>query len=161
MFDRLYERYHQRIFGLCYRFTGNSADAEEMLQEAFLRMLHKVRQFDGRSAFSTWFYRLTMNALLNEKRHRSRRPALQAEDASLEPQAPVSDPDLRMALERALGALPDGYRQVFVLHDQEGFDHSEIAEILGCSVSNSKSQLSRARAALRQKLSGVLGGAHA
>lgn len=158
-FKPLYDRHHQKIFALCYRFMRNMEDAEDMVQEIFMRMLKKINSFDGRSSFATWFHRLAVNALINAEKKRARASSPVSPPAH-EPSAPHTDSSIGLALEQAIATLPAGFRQVFILHDQEGFDHTEIAGILGCSVANSKSQLCRARSALRQKLTGLLGGIH-
>lgn len=150
-FQALYDRHHRKLFALCYRFTGNMADAEEQLQEVFMRILDKIGTFKGDASFSTWSHRLTVNHLINFCRKRDRRQ----DDYTLE-QAPEparkEDPGMGMTLQKAIGELPQGYRSVLILHDQEGFRHEEIAKMMGISAVTSRTQLSRARMALRKKL---------
>ena len=152
--EALYHRYKRRVFALSSRIAGPS-DAEEVAQEAFIRIFRGVPRFRGDSALGTWIYRLTVNAALS---HRSRRPppaeSFEARAAELPLVADPHDGDaaLRARLERGLGALPVGYRTVIVLHDIEGLEHEEIASVLGCHVGTSKSQLHTARAKLREIL---------
>jgi RNA polymerase sigma-70 factor, ECF subfamily len=167
-FERLYELHSRRVYLLCLRFAGNPTDAEDLTQEAFLQLFRKIQTFRGESRFSTWLHRLTLNVVLM-KRRRKRHPEVSL-DATIETDGsdpkPVIDPgapDLglsgvldRVNLEKALKKLPDGYREMFILHDVEGYEHNEIANILGCSVGNSKSQLFKARVRLRQLLREVL-----
>ena len=155
--EALYHRYKRRVYGLALRIVG-PIDAEEVAQEAFIRIFRGLPKFRGDAALSTWIYRLAVNAALS---HRTRRGAarLPTEDGAadaVEAQAaeePVrGDAVLRARLERALVRLPTGYRTVIVLHDVEGLEHEEIASILSCHVGTSKSQLHKARARLREIL---------
>jgi RNA polymerase sigma-70 factor (ECF subfamily) len=154
--EALYHRYKRRVFALAVRIVGAS-DAEEVSQEAFIRIFRGLPKFRGDSALGTWIYRLSVNAALS---HRSRRgpllgaagdPEIPAE-ASIQESAPVGDAVLRARLERALWRLPVGYRTVIVLHDIEGLEHEEVASILGCHIGTSKSQLHKARGKLREIL---------
>jgi RNA polymerase sigma-70 factor (ECF subfamily) len=154
--EALYHRYKRRVFALAVRIVGAS-DAEEVSQEAFIRIFRGLPKFRGDSALGTWIYRLSVNAALS---HRSRRGAVPGTTSDLE--APVAaaliegppsgDAVLRARLERALWQLPVGYRTVIVLHDVEGLEHEEVAQILGCHVGTSKSQLHKARGKLREIL---------
>ena len=153
--EALYHRYKRRVYGLALRIVG-PPDAEEVAQEAFIRIFRGLPKFRGDAALSTWIYRLAVNAALS---HRSRRAGARLPleenptEAGVEAQAAVepsgSDAVLRARLERALAELPAGYRTVVVLHDVEGLEHEEIASILNCHVGTSKSQLHKARARLR------------
>ncbi|HEY2745113.1 MAG TPA: sigma-70 family RNA polymerase sigma factor [Polyangia bacterium] len=153
-----YEKYRRRVFSLIARIVGPQ-DAEELVQEVFLRAYRGLEKFRGDAQLSTWMYRLAVNAALSyatRTQARARRDlgeealmALPAEDA------PATDPRLRARLEKALGDLPAGYRAVLVLHDVEGLQHEEIAQILGCRVGTSKSQLHKARAKMRDLLGGA------
>ena len=162
-FEVLYHRHKRRVFSLCLRMTGNPAQAEDFTQEAFLQLYRKIGSFRGESAFSTWLHRLSVNIVLMHFRKKGL-PEISLEEA-LEPQqeeAPRKDigrrDDVlhgsidRITLERAIAELPPGYRIIFVLHDVEGYEHNEIAEMLGCSIGNSKSQLHKARMKLRTLL---------
>ena len=164
-FERIYRLHSQRVYALCLRMMkGNSAEAEELTQESFLQLFRKIGTFRGESAFSTWLHRLAFNIVL--MRLRKRTCQIVSMDEALEPGQTVpglheyiggQDQRLsgavdRMDLERALKQLPPGYRAVFVLHDVQGYEHNEIAAMRGCSMGNSKSQLHKARARLRQLL---------
>lgn len=163
-FEMLYTRHKRRVFSLCLRMTGNHAEAEDFTQEAFLQLYRKIRTFRGESAFSTWLHRLSVNIVLMHFRKRNL-AAISLEEL-LEPRQGEESPKKelgmkddvlwgsieRVTLERAIGELPPGYRMIFVLHDVEGYEHNEIAELLGCSPGNSKSQLHKARMKLRTLL---------
>ena len=143
--------------------VGNTAEAEDLTQEAFLQLYRKIATFRGESAFSTWLHRLSVNVVLMHLRKKGL--AEVSLEESLEPQqedGPKKDIGARddvlagsvdrINLERAIGNLPPGYRVIFVLHDVEGYEHNEIAGMMGCSVGNSKSQLHKARMKLRNLL---------
>ncbi len=162
-FEVLYTLHKRRVYSLCLRMTGNTAEAEDLTQEAFLQLYRKIATFRGESAFSTWLHRLAVNVVLMHLRKKGL-PAVSLEE-TLEPQQEdgprkefgTRDPVLtgsidRVNLERAIESLPPGYRVVFVLHDVEGYEHNEIAEMMGCSIGNSKSQLHKARMKLRDLL---------
>lgn len=158
-FEILYERYHRRTFSLCLRMTKNRAEAEDLTQEVFIQLFRKSGSFRGESAFSTWLHRMTVNQVLMHFRKRSVKSEKTSQDGELPEQIvpeskdrkrmPVLD---RIALRRAVDELPPGYRNVFTLHDVEGYEHSEVARILGISVGTSKSQLHKARLKLRMLL---------
>jgi len=163
-FDFLYHLHSRRVYALCLRMVGNPADAEDLMQEAFLQLFRKIGTFRGESAFSTWLHRMTVNVVLMRLRKKSL-PAASLEETTEPdeetggPRKDIGAPDLglsgavdRVNLERSIEKLPPGYRTVFVLHDVQGYEHNEIAEIMGCSVGNSKSQLHKARTRLRELL---------
>jgi RNA polymerase sigma-70 factor (ECF subfamily) len=139
--------------------TQNVAEAEDLAQEAFIQLFRKIGSFRGESAFTTWLHRLTVNQVLMHFRKKGVRLEQTTDDGETPiqivagtqnpNQMPVVD---RIALDRAIGQLPPGYRTVFVLHDVEGHEHEEIARMLGCSVGTSKSQLHKARMKLRTLL---------
>jgi len=144
--------------------TANTAEAEDLAQEAFLQLYRKIATFRGESAFSTWLHRLSVNVVLMHLRKKNL-PVVSLEETtqgSGEEDAPKKDfgaDDLalagsldRLQLQRAVDDLPPGYRMIFVLHDIEGYEHNEIAAMVGCSVGNSKSQLHKARMKLRDML---------
>lgn len=151
--EALYHRFKRRVFGMVARIAGPQ-DAEEVAQEVFMRIYRGLLKFRGESALDTWVYRLTVNAALS---HVQRRPArTEGEEALAQlptKEGPARDPRLAARLETALGDLPAGYRAVLVLHDVEGLSHEEIADILGCRIGTSKSQLHKARSKMR----GLLG----
>lgn len=155
-FEMLYKKYHRRAYSLCLRMTNNVTEAEDLTQEAFIQLFRKVGSFRGESAFTTWFHRLTVNQVLMHFRKRSVKNEKTTEDGELpehlipQPKTKANVPILsRIDLNRAIRQLPPGYMAVFVLHDVEGFEHSEVAEMLGVSVGTSKSQLHKARLKLR------------
>ena len=155
-FEALYERHHRRVYSLCLRMTGNTAEAEDLAQEAFIQLYRKIGSFRGESAFTTWLHRLTVNQVLMHFRKRGVRFEQTTDDGDVPVQVvqgtenPASMPVVdRIALDRAISQLPPGYRTVFILHDIEGHEHEEIARMLGCSVGTSKSQLHKARMKLR------------
>lgn len=150
--EALYHRYKRRVFGLVVRIVGAS-DAEEVAQEAFVRIFRGLPKFRGDSQLGTWIYRLSVNAALTHVKRRPRFVDGEELVASLPaPERPRRDPALARHLEQALAKLPEGYRAVLVLHDIEGLSHEECAAILGCRVGTSKSQLHKARARMRDLL---------
>lgn len=153
-FERLYRRHGARIHALCRRMVG-PALVEDTVQDVFVRAWEKLELFEGKSAFGTWLYRLAINVCLarrakaGKRQERFRRDEIALERA----EAPRRrHADHGMDLERAIERLPDRARQVFVLHDVEGYKHREIGELLGISSGTSKSQLHEARMALRAHL---------
>jgi RNA polymerase sigma-70 factor, ECF subfamily len=163
-FDFLYQLHSRRVYALCLRMVNNPADAEDLMQEAFLQLFRKIGTFRGESAFSTWLHRMTVNVVLMRLRKKSLptdslEETLDPDAENSSPKRDVGAPDLRLSgavdrvnLERSIEQLPPGYRTVFVLHDIQGYEHNEIAGIMGCSVGNSKSQLHKARTRLRELL---------
>jgi RNA polymerase sigma-70 factor (ECF subfamily) len=152
-FERLYHRHVARIHSLCRRMMGD-AEADDAAQDVFVRAWGKLGQFRGDSAFGTWLYRLAVNVILGKRQTLGVRAARTAAgDPNELPLAsrPVRV-DLRVDVEAAIGRLPRGARDVFVLHDVEGYTHEEIAEMLHVTSGTSKSQLHRARMTLRQYL---------
>jgi len=153
--EAVYHRYKRRVFALALRIVG-PMEAEEVTQEAFIRIFRGLPKFRGDAALGTWIYRLSVNAALSHRTRRANAPAAPVEERVAERVAAVTpearDLALRKQLERALAALPVGYRTVIVLHDIEGLEHEEVAAILGCHVGTSKSQLHKARAKLREAL---------
>jgi RNA polymerase sigma-70 factor (ECF subfamily) len=162
-FEILYSLHKRRVYSLCLRMLGNVAEAEDLTQEAFLQLYRKIGTFRGDSAFSTWLHRLAVNVVLMHLRKKGL-PQVSLEE-TLEPsqedgpRKDIGARDLmlsgsidRVTLERAVEDLPPGYRLVFVLHDVEGYEHNEIADMLECSIGNSKSQLHKARMKLRDLL---------
>lgn len=158
-FELLYRRYYRRTFSLALRMTGSQAEAEDLTQEVFIQLFRKIGSFRGDSAFSTWLHRLTVNQVLMHFRKRSFRNEKTSENGEM-PEQTVSgsaNPAKmavidRIALKNAINGLPKGYKSVFVLHDIEGFEHEEVARILGISIGTSKSQLHKARLKLRSLL---------
>jgi RNA polymerase sigma-70 factor, ECF subfamily len=163
-FQALYDRHKRRVYSLCLRMTANTAEAEDLSQEAFLQLYRKIATFRGESAFSTWLHRLSVNVVLMHLRKKGL-PVVSLEETTqggTEEDTPKKDfgaEDValagsidRLQLQRAVESLPPGYRTIFVLHDVQGYEHNEIAGIVGCSIGNSKSQLHKARMKLRDLL---------
>jgi RNA polymerase sigma-70 factor (ECF subfamily) len=155
-FETLYHAHVGRVYALCLRLTADRALAEERTQDAFVRAWERLATFRGESAFSSWLYRLTVNEVLLGRRAERRRGAriVTTDDpAALErPGAASVAAGTALDLERAVAALPPGAREVFVLHDVEGYRHEEIAQLTGVAVGTSKAQLFRARRLLREAL---------
>jgi RNA polymerase sigma-70 factor (ECF subfamily) len=162
-FERLYQLHSRRVYGLCLRMVKNPMEAEDLTQDAFLQTFRKIQTFRGDSVFSTWLHRLTVNIVLMRLRKKrseiSLDETLEPNDESRRPSVELSEPDLnlsgvidRINLKKAIDQLPHGCKKMLVLHDVQGYEHNEIARIVGCSVGNSKSQLHRARKRLRQLL---------
>ncbi|HLJ90672.1 MAG TPA: RNA polymerase sigma factor [Candidatus Angelobacter sp.] len=162
-FAFLYSLHKRRVYSLCLRMIGNVSEAEDLTHDAFTHLFRKITSFRGESAFSTWLHRLVVNVVLMHLRKRSIQVVSLEE--TLEPRdddAPRKDfgtRDIALAgaidrvnLERSIKDLPPGYRIIFVLHDIEGYEHNEIADMLGCSIGNCKSQLHKARMKLRRIL---------
>jgi RNA polymerase sigma-70 factor (ECF subfamily) len=162
-FEALFHAHKRRVYHLCLRMIANTAEAEELTQEVFLQLFRKIHTFRGESAFSTWLHRLSVNTVLMRLRKKTPQeiPIETADENENSGRRPrdLGAPDLvltgsvdRICLKLAVAKLPQGYRQVFVLHDVLGCEHSEIAARLGYSIGNSKSQLHKARMRLRKLL---------
>ena len=158
-FEEVYNRHHRRVYAICLRMLKNTNEAEDLTQNVFIQLHRKIGSFRGDSAFTTWLHRLTVNQVLMHFRKRTVKFEKTTEEGETPEQIvlgsekpgkmPVVD---KIALENAIKQLPAGYKSVFVLHDIEGFEHEEVARILGCSVGTSKSQLHKARLKLRKLL---------
>jgi len=152
----LYEAHADRVYRLAFRLTGDADLAREFTQDTFVRAFAQLSRFRGESAFSTWLHRITVtvvaNAMRKVKRFRQR-------ETDLEDVHPIAhdatgvDPVLRERLHHAIDALPEIYRTTLIMHDVEGYTHTEIAEVLGVAEGTCKSRLSVARAQLRETLS--------
>jgi RNA polymerase sigma-70 factor (ECF subfamily) len=163
-FESIYRLHNRRVYALCLRMLGDPVEAEDLAQEAFLQLFRKIHTFRGESAFSSWLHRLTANVVL--MRFRKKTPVTTSLDEVVRtdeehdmPRKEIGSTDLRLSglfdrvnLQAAVEQLPEGYRIMFILHDVHGYEHHEIAKILGCSTGNSKSQLHKARKRLRELL---------
>ena len=155
-FEELFKLYNRKVYSVCLRMTGNTAEAEDLSQEVFVQVFRKLDTFRGESAFTTWLHRLTVNHVLMYFRKTRRRREHLTEDGEM-PELTIKGRNVltsmplldRLALNEAIVKLSPGYRTVFLLHDVEGLQHNEIAHILGCSVGTSKSQLHKARLKMR------------
>ena len=159
-FEELFRLHRRLVYGLCLRMTQDVAEAEDVTQEVFVLLFRKIGGFRGEASFTTWLHRLTVNqVLMRFRKNKSRREdALEEEELRPHESVRTSSPKAsqmidRMTLESAIAKLPPGYRAAFILHDIEGYEHEEVARILGCAVGTSKSQLHKARAGLREMLS--------
>ncbi len=157
----IFQLHRSRVYAVCLRMTNNPADADDLTQEAFIQAFRKLSTFRGESALSTWLHRIAVNTALMHFR-RQPVPKVTLEDASTEREGSRREIGRRddrlhfsldrIALTRALEALPSGYRKIFELHEIGGYGHREIAKILRCSVGNSKSQLHKAKQRIRECL---------
>jgi RNA polymerase sigma-70 factor (ECF subfamily) len=162
-FATLFHAHKARIYSVCLRMTNNAAEAEDLTQDAFLQVFRKIATFRGDSAFSTWLHRIAVNTVLMHFRKKSLsqvsldEPYNNSDGAKIRREYGTKDNRLagcvdRVALTSAIKELPHGYRTIFLLHEVEGYEHQEIAEMLGCSVGNSKSQLHKAKLRIRELL---------
>jgi RNA polymerase sigma-70 factor, ECF subfamily len=162
-FATLYQLHNKRVYSVCLRMTKDVAEAEDLAQEAFMQVFRNLNSFRGNSAFSTWLHRIAVNTVLMKLRRRKSPPALSLDEPvsrdSLSLKREIGKDDLslrgvidRIALRRAIEELPRGSRQIFELHEVEGYQHHEIAEQLQCSIGNSKSQLHKAKMKMRDLL---------
>ena len=158
----LVESNHKQVYALCLRMTRSVPDAEDLTQDAFVHVLSKLRTFRGKSALSTWIYRIATNTTLMHFRKNQRYTASldtprENENGEMVYEVSQTDRQLksavnRLALTRALDDLPAGCRNILVMHDVEGYAHREIARSLRCATGTSKSQLHKARRKMREAL---------
>lgn len=159
----LYDAHVDRVYRLAYRLAGHDPElAQDFTQETFVRAFSRLREFQGRSAFSTWLHSVcvsvSLNGLRKAKRIREREVALDdAASNSAYVASRSAEPDLKERLKRAIAELPEHYRAVFVMYDMEGYTHEEIAAVLNVPVGTSKARLSRAREKLREELADFAG----
>jgi RNA polymerase sigma-70 factor (ECF subfamily) len=161
-FAALFYAHKGRVYSICLRMTNNTAQAEDLTQDAFLQVFRKLDTFKGNSALSTWLYRIAVNTVLMHFRKRSLKQISLDEPSNQDVKqvrreygsrdGRLSGSVDRIALIRAIKDLPAGYRTIFLLHEVEGYEHQEIAKILDCSVGNSKSQLHKAKLRIREFL---------
>ena len=162
-FATLFQQHKSRVYSVCLLMTKDVAEAEDLTQEAFLQVFRTVGSFRGEAAFSTWLYRVAVNTVLMKLRRRKSPPTISI-DEPVHPDSPTLHRDFgrndleltgvvdRIALRRALADLPEGCRTIFALHEVEGYQHHEIAQLLDCSIGNSKSQLHKAKLKMRDLL---------
>ncbi len=152
-FERLYRGHVDRIYGLACRMVGRD-EAEELAQDVFVRAWEKLGTFRGDARFGTWLHRLAINVMLGHRQAagRARSRFIDAEQPMQSVRAPSGHAEFNVDFDAAVEQLPRGARQVFVLHDVEGFKHREVAGMLGVTVGTSKAQLHRARMTLRRFL---------
>lgn len=152
-FERLYREHVARVHSLARRMAGPD-HADELTQDVFVRVWEKLGSFRGEAAFGTWLHRLAINLILSRRGRMGveRRRYVDDDDGVRALRGREARPDLKMDFETAIGRLPDGAREIFVLHDVEGYKHEEIGEVLGVATGTSKAQLHRARMLLRRHL---------
>ena len=156
-FGTLVERYSDQAFAVAYGFLQHAEDAEDLVQDAFIRALEKIDSLGRGSTFGPWFYRLLVNAALNRRKYLARRQTQEVPDAVAGHESPVADLDraeLRRRLAGALSSLSADLETVVILHDLEGFKHPEIAKILAIPEGTCRSHLWKARRQLREQLQG-------
>lgn len=161
-FETLFNAHKTKIYSLCLRMTSNTAEAEDLTQDAFLQVFRKLGTFRGDSALSTWLYRVAVNTVLMHFRKKGLRQVSLDEPSTQDARVPKREHGSvdgklagtvdRIALTRAMKELPAGYRNIFLLHEVKGYEHNEIARLLRCSVGNSKSQLHKAKSRMRALL---------
>ena len=162
-YDDLVRRYQERIYATLYHMTSNHEDANDLAQESFIKAFQALNSFKGGSTFYTWLYRIAVNTVLMRFRKKSLsqvsldEPVNTSNGEKMRREYGTRDKNLagcidRIALARAIKKLPSGYRTIFLLHEVEGYEHQEIAEMLSCSVGNSKSQLYKAKMRFRELL---------
>ena len=156
-YERLYELHGARMKNLARNVLGSMVDAEDAVQETFLKVQRSIGTFRGQSSFVTWTYRILINTCYDARRSRLRKKEVTTDDDAQEaprpePKAPGSHPTLRMALERALARLTRHQRDVFLLYEVEGFRHAEIAGMLEITETASKNTLFQAKKNLRELL---------
>ena len=161
-FADLFHAHKARIYSICLRMTNNTAQAEDLTQDAFLQVFRKLSTFRGKSALSTWLHRIAVNTVLMHFRKKTLKQISLDEPSSYDAatvrreygrrDGHLSGSVDRITLTRAIGDLPAGYRTIFLLHEVNGYEHQEIAKMLDCSVGNSKSQLHKAKSRIRESL---------
>jgi RNA polymerase sigma-70 factor, ECF subfamily len=162
-FAALFHAHKARVYSICVRMTNNTAQAEDLTQDAFLQVFRKLSTFKGNSALSTWLYRIAVNTVLMHFRKKALKQVSLDEPSNHDAKqvrreygsrdGRLAGSVDRIALTRAIKDLPAGYRKIFLLHEVEGYEHQEIAKLLDCSVGNSKSQLHKAKLRIREFLS--------
>ena len=166
-FEELVRTYQNRIYGLCRQLTGNSHEAEDLAQEAFLRAYRAIASFRREADFGTWLHRITVNVWLNSRRKKGSDQVVVSLDEkyreddggglrydvpgnSADPQLALESGELRDLVRKALMALSGEHRAVLVLREMEGYSYEEVADMLGCSLGTVKSRLNRARLAMKR-----------
>jgi RNA polymerase sigma-70 factor, ECF subfamily len=161
-FAALFHTHRARVYSICLRMTNNSAQAEDLTQDAFLQVFRKLSTFKGNSALSTWLHRIAVNTVLMHFRKKALKQVSLDEPSNWDATVVrrefgsrdrrLSGAVDRITLNRAIRDLPTGYRTVFLLHEVKGYEHPEIAKLLDCSIGNSKSQLHKAKGRIREFL---------
>ncbi|MFQ5604945.1 MAG: RNA polymerase sigma factor [bacterium] len=155
----LYQTHKDWVYNIAFRMTHHKQETEDICQTVFLHVFKKIHGFRGEAALSSWLYRIAVNTCINHLRKEKKRKAKIVQEFSdfnknkIQENAGENEQfSLKPFLEKGIGALPQGYRMVFILHDIEGYNHKEIAEMMNIAEGTSKSQLHKARKELRQFL---------
>ncbi len=166
-FDQLTRRYYQKIYGLVYNMTGSREDAEDVVQDVFIKAHKKLGSFRGNSQFYTWVYRIALNTTINFRKKRTRKAAIHLDDLNPDvtkdpsymrlftnetPLRKVKLTELQKKLNEAIQTLSDKHKQAVILHDIQGMPHEDIAKIMKCSVGTVRSRLFYARKKLQEEL---------
>jgi RNA polymerase sigma-70 factor (ECF subfamily) len=158
-FERLYQLHGRRMKSMARNLLGTASDAEDAVQETFLKIQRSIGSFRGQSSFATWSFRILINTCYDARRSKMRKKEVSQDDPEdaqapgrPEPRAPVSHPSLRLALDRAVAQLTRQQRDVFLMYEVEGLRHAEIAAVLEISETASKNTLFQAKKNLRQTL---------
>ncbi len=169
-FNDLVRKYEKQVYNFAYRLTGNYDDANDVAQDAFLRVFNAIGTFRGDSSFSTWLFRITTNVFLDERKKAKSHPqtsldeylelgessvARQIEDPSPTPEAVLEESERALILSKAVSDLPEYQRAMVTLYHGQQKSYEEIAEIMDLPIGTVKSRLNRARLALKEKLSGI------
>lgn len=169
-FNDLVRKYEKQVYNFAYRLTGNYDDANDVAQDAFLRVFNAIGSFRGDASFSTWLFRITTNVFLDERKRAKAHPhasldeyleleessvARQIEDPSPTPEAVLEESERAQFLQQAIGGLPEYQRAMVTLYHGQQKSYEEIAEIMDLPIGTVKSRLNRARLALKEKLSGI------
>jgi len=161
IFSELYKKHSSYMYGVCLRYTKNTEDAEDVMQEGFLKIYRALDKFKGESNIKTWMQSIMVNTAINHYRQKKRTSFKDISDADFETIKVFDDNIIEQLstdeLLEVINKLPDGYRMVFNLHSIEGYKHKEIAEMLGINEGTSKSQLAKARVAIQSLISEKLG----
>ncbi|SHF07195.1 RNA polymerase sigma factor [Desulforamulus putei] len=166
-FEHLVQLYENKVYTIAYRLMGNHADAADLAQEAFIKIYQALPNFRGDSSFSTWIYHITVNVCRDELRKRQRRPTVSLDEPAADgnnntyeirsaapgPEEMLDRSETQAMIQHCLNTLSDDYRTILVMREIQELSYEEIAEILGCSLGTVKSRLSRARQALKEKIS--------
>ncbi|CCO09298.1 RNA polymerase sigma factor [Desulforamulus hydrothermalis] len=166
-FEHLVQLYENKVYTIAYRLMGNHADAADLAQEAFIKIYQALPNFRGDSSFSTWIYHITVNVCRDELRKRQRRPTVSLDEPAADgnnntyeirsvapgPEEMLDRSETQAMIQQCLNALSDDYRTILVMREIQELSYEEIADILGCSLGTVKSRLSRARQALKEKIS--------
>ena len=169
-FNDLVRKYEKQVYNFAYRLTGNYDDANDVAQDAFLRVFNAIGTFRGDASFSTWLFRITTNVFLDERKRAKAHPhtsldeyleldessvARQIEDPSPTPEAVLEQSERALLLQQAIGGLPEYQRAMVTLYHGQQKSYEEIAEIMDLPIGTVKSRLNRARLALKEKLAGI------